>query len=392
VKYWNQILRNIGHDIEEQFDSLRQRLEARLDHDPIIIQPYKAYGNYDVINLRGRVMQNNGITQSDRDTFWQNLLNTYRRFATDEIPYAVIEAQLGDKKTQFTADDEGFFDYRWSVETDVSDPNNGSQHPDVVLRLVDVPNYRQPDKVVSLACTVILPDAKAEYGIISDLDDTVIKSDVAHIVKLARNTFLQNSHTRLPFSGVAALYRALKNGMNGAHNPIFYVSSSPWNLHDLLTDFLELKQIPSGPLFLQDIGLRADQWIVKEHDTHKMAAIQRILSTYPTMSFVLIGDSTQHDAQIYHKIANLHSERIHAIYIRDVNTRSSQQVAIHELASDLAVKHGIPMLLVKNSLQAAEHAAALNFIPYDAVEAVRLESKQDDQPSNTIEYLTDIMQ
>ena len=123
-----------------------------------------------------------------------------------------------------------------------------------------------------------------------------------------------------------------------------------------------------------------------------MAAIQRILSTYPTMSFVLIGDSTQHDAQIYHKIANLHSERIHAIYIRDVNTRSSQQVAIHELASDLAVKHGIPMLLVKNSLQAAEHAAALNFIPYDAVEAVRLESKQDDQPSNTIEYLTDIMQ
>ena len=209
-----------------------------------MIQAYRGYSNGSIVRLRGRVMQDNGISQSaERDTFWQNLLNTYRRFATDEVPYAVIEAQFGEHTTQVTADEEGFFDLQWQLEdADISQMG----HFDNILinlRLVDAPRQSKIENTVYASSQVVLPPPNAEYGVISDLDDTVIKSDVANLLKLAKNTFLRNAHTRLPFSGVAAFYRALEKGTGNTHNPFFYVSSSPWNLCDLLTDFLELKQI-----------------------------------------------------------------------------------------------------------------------------------------------------
>ena len=49
---------------------------------------------------------------------------------------------------------------------------------------------------------------------------------------------------RIAFKGIGAFYRALELG-GGAEvvNPIFYVSSSPWNLYDLLERFIELDGI-----------------------------------------------------------------------------------------------------------------------------------------------------
>ena len=62
---------------------------------------------------------------------------------------------------------------------------------------------------------------------------------------------------RLPFPGVAAFLRALYAGAGGGErNPLFYVSSSPWNIYDLLSEFFSLNDIPIGPvLFLRDWGL-----------------------------------------------------------------------------------------------------------------------------------------
>ena len=62
---------------------------------------------------------------------------------------------------------------------------------------------------------------------------------------MSRTTFLNNARTRLPFAGVAEFYRSLQLGRNGKrNNPFFYVSSSPWNLYDLLKDFLDTTTDP----------------------------------------------------------------------------------------------------------------------------------------------------
>lgn len=93
-----------------------------------------------------------------------------------------------------------------------------------------------------------MPPAKAKFGVISDLDDTVIQTNVLSVLQAAHNTFLHNAYTRLAFPGVAAFYQALQQGQDGSMNPIFYVSNMPWNLYDLMNDFFDMRHIPRGPI------------------------------------------------------------------------------------------------------------------------------------------------
>ena len=117
------------------------------------------------------------------------------------------------------------------------------------------------------------------------------------------NVVFNNARTRLPFAGVSAFYKSLQLGRNGKrNNPFFYVSSSPWNMYDLLHDFLDINEIPQGPILLRDFGLEKDKLFRSDHMGHKYKEIENILLTYPELNFVLIGDSGQEDANIYREV------------------------------------------------------------------------------------------
>ncbi len=366
---WQKSLRRILVGIENQIDRLSQWASRRIDKDPIQIVPYVGYGNNEIIAIRGRVLEDNGIRPPEEaDTSWENLLNSYRRFATDEIPEAVVKAKLGTLESMATADDEGYFRVQMMHEGRFLKKSELSH--DVLLELVSAPGW-EPTTPITATANVILPGPNAEYGVISDLDDTVLQSSVLSYLDLVKNTFLENAHTRLPFAGVSAFYRALQNGAGGhAFNPMHYVSSSPWNLYDFLIDFLRLRQIPKGPLFLQDIGLTDNQWVTADHGDHKIAAINEIFQIHAHLPFVLIGDSTQHDAFIYAEIARKQPERVHVIYIRDVDTEPQRQQEIEHLSAELA-GYSVPMLLVKDTVAAASDAVARGLIEPDTLSDVR---------------------
>ena len=78
-------------------------------------------------------------------------------------------------------------------------------------------------------------------------------------------------------------------------NPVFYVSSSPWNIYDMLVDFLNVHGVPPGPLFLKDWSLS----VLGKHRDYKLGVIRRLLRTYEDLPFVLIGDSGEEDPEIY---------------------------------------------------------------------------------------------
>ncbi len=100
----------------------------------------------------------------------------------------------------------------------------------------------------------------AEGGVISDIDDTVLQSSATNYLRAAQLMFLDNARTRFLFAGVAALYHALS--ADGRNLAIFYVSSSPWNLYELLTDFFDFQGFARWySLFLKDYGITADQFI-----------------------------------------------------------------------------------------------------------------------------------
>ena len=105
---------------------------------------------------------------------------------------------------------------------------------------------------------MLTPPPDAAFGVISDIDDTVLVSHATSTLKAVLTAILNNAQTRSPFPGVPAFYRALQAGPGGdGYNPVFYVSSSPWNFYDLLTEFMAIHAMPAGPLFLRDYGLQS---------------------------------------------------------------------------------------------------------------------------------------
>ena len=190
--------------------------------------------------------------------------------------------------------------------------------------------------------------------------------------------------TRLPFEGVAAFYNALRCGtVDGAFNPIYYVSSSPWNLYDLIVDFFVVRGIPLGPLFLIDRGIDPNKLIVPSHHEHKTAAIQELLNTHPELPFILIGDSTQKDPEIYHEIVQKNPSRILTVYIRDVtgDRRDKQVQAIITQVTDL----GTEMLFVKDTLGASLHAIEKGYIKPEKLPEIEEERNEDKQAPTPLE-------
>ncbi|MEM7736396.1 MAG: App1 family protein, partial [Deinococcota bacterium] len=162
-------------------------------------------------------------------------------------------------------------------------------------------------------------------------------------------------------------------------NPIFYVSSSPWNLYDMLTDFFDINDIPAGPLMLRDWGIKPSELLPFGHKTHKLDSITGIMDAYPDLPFVLIGDSGQEDPEIYTTLVSKYPSRIKAIYIRDVSD-NARDAEIAKLREEVA-KVNCPFLLVKDTLAAANHAAKLGLIEPSDVDTVCQRQLEDlDKP------------
>ncbi|MCU0496330.1 MAG: DUF2183 domain-containing protein [Anaerolineae bacterium] len=381
---WKNIFLEFTSDVENHFDNLKNQISHLLHRHPLMIQPYLGYGNDQHIYLRGRVLKDKGIESAkDNDTLWQNLINTYKRYESDEIPHAIVRAKFGDHTAQLTADEEGMFLFEIPITAPL-DPNT-FMHP-VTLELIDFPHRHHDMPQVQTVGHVIIPPSNAQFGVISDLDDTVVQTDVLNLLKLARNTFLRNAHTRLPFEGVAAFYTALRAGTNNTYNPIFYVSSSPWNIYDLIIDFFQVRGIPIGPLMLKNLGISPTQFIDSGHHAHKFKLITTILKHYPKLPFVLIGDSTQHDPEIYDEIARLYPQRIKAIYIRSVNPHPERAREILRIADSLKTI-GIDLLLVPDTVGAAEDALLKGMITEEAIMQIRVERTEDQKPAEKIEQL-----
>jgi phosphatidate phosphatase APP1 len=359
-----------GHRIERRWDAWRRGLKARMGWlDPATIQPFRGYGDGRRLRLKGRVLEAGGLERwHDRAGVGSNLMRMFHRFESDEIPDARIRASSGGRSVEAISDEEGYFDValdglaaaqageRWQmVDLELLAPLVRDQHP------------------VRLAAPVLMPPPAAGFAVVSDVDDTIVRTGATNLLRSLRTTLFTSVEGRVPFKGIGAFYRALERGAGGAAgNPIFYVSSSPWNLYDLLEEFMRLNEIPSGPLLLRDLGWDQGKLIAGRHEVHKLEAIETLLEFYPSLRFILIGDSGQHDAAIYRELVRRHPGRILAVYIREL-ARTSGRGAAASAQLDAVRAAGVEAVLCPDLLQAAANAASHGWIEGPAVEAVRAE-------------------
>lgn len=366
--------------LEDRYDTAKQKRRQRKGLGTLMIMPFIGYGTPQQLVLRGRVLRDKRINPPmDSAGVLTNVVDMYKRFMSDEVPGTTVRASFGDQFSETVTDIEGFFEFRFQPGVLPPDDDHMILIP---LEVVDYPGKdRNPVEPASFEAVgqVIIPPDDAEFGIISDIDDTVLRSNVSDILSLVRNTFLENAHTRLPFEGVAKLYQALRRGSTGGYfNPIFYVSSSSWNIYDVLHDFFIVREIPLGALFLSEYNLNMSGFLFENQREHKVEAIETILEAYPNLPFVLIGDSSEKDPLIYHEVVGKYPHRIKAIYIRAASPDERRTAEIQALSAEVDAL-GVPMLLVEDSYTAALHASQLGLIHPDALPTIREERTKDMQ-------------
>ena len=336
---------------------------------------YRGYATATRVVVSGRVLGNTAPSERHGgESLWRNLIDAYHRFETDELSDVPVTVRCAGEERTIHTDAEGYY----HVELPRAEKDGESwltADARCTIRGEEIAEQHE----------IVTPGPETEFAIISDLDDTVIETNVTSFLTAAKLTFVGHAKTRKPLEGVSALYDSLRNGRAGRPvNPIFYVSSSPWNLHDLLCDFMELNEIPKGPMFLRDYEINPTKLFASARDhRHKLDRTLRLMADFPDLPFVLIGDSGQHDAGLYAEAATLHPTRVKAIYIRDVDpaTASKRDDHVREHIRT-AAQHGVPMLLAPDSQAMAHHAAELGLIPARKEAEVQVEVAKDHERPN----------
>jgi len=358
------ILRRFASGIDDWLDKRRSDALARKGQDdPIVPIAYRGHGTVDGrIWLRGSVVEQDTLEKpAIRGGLIEDLSITLQRFLASEIMDATVRVRHGEAETICTTDTDGFFYADLHGQT-----TPGWQEAAVTLE--DFPGRTQAPMTV--AGEILVPHPDARLGIISDIDDTVIRTGIAAPLQNIRTVVESDPEARVAFPGLAALYRALQQGDGqSAEKPIFYVSSGSWKLYDLITRFKALNGIPRGPVFMDDWGLDETRWFKSSHGAHKTATIDRIMETYPDLDFILVGDSGQHDAEIYAKALQDHGNRIRGIWIRDVSDDARDAQVLRVLEAGRAA--GASIHAETDLLQAATDAATRGWITQDALDTVR---------------------
>jgi phosphatidate phosphatase APP1 len=375
---WKATLQKLAHRVEETVDKELRKYApssgaARID-------AYRGFGCADRAWLKGRVLRGKPVGKAEEGhTVVTNIAAMVQRFESDEVAGARVRIHVpGSEPLVVTTDQEGYFE-AW-LHPDPPFAANALWH--TLETELEHPASDPPHRCQA---QVLVPPPESAFGVISDLDDTVVKTGATSLLRMARTTFLSNARTRVPFPGVAAFYRALQKGAGESpFNPVFYVSSSPWNLHDLLTEFLTIQKIPIGPLMLRDWGLNSGESLANRHAGHKLAAIKRIMDLFPALPFILIGDSGQEDPEIYHRVVHDYPDRIQAVYIRNVTPHPERIGAIKKLAEEVE-KAGSTLLLTDDTLAAARHAASRGWITEPALAEVAADAVEEHRrtPSGT---------
>jgi phosphatidate phosphatase APP1 len=149
-------------------------------------------------------------------------------------------------------------------------------------------------------------------SIVSDVDDTLKHSNVPNRRDLFRNTFLKEFS---PIAGMADLYGECARRGVAFH----FVSGSPWQLYEPLSEFFRAHGFPGGSFHLKPFRIRDTARKMRGPSpqlAHKKTAIEPILSAFPRRKFVLIGDSGEQDPLIYGGFLRERSEQIAGVFIR----------------------------------------------------------------------------
>ena len=280
--------------LEYRFHSWRER-RARARGLTPTVTPFPGYAGTDWVRVLGRVL----IVPPVRQAHDSELASVrgWRSFLAVPVGYAQVRITIGDTTHDVVADRGGVID--------------------TVLPAGLEPGWQTFTMSVEggepIETRAFAVSSDVTFGIVSDVDDTVMVTALPRPLIAAWNSFVVDEHARQPVPGMAVLLERLVRDNPGS--PVVYLSTGAWNVAPTLMRFLRRHLFPSGSMLLTDWGPTHDRWF-RSGRAHKAENLRRLAHEFPQVRWLLIGDDGQHDDDLYTTFTSEHPANVSGVAIR----------------------------------------------------------------------------
>ena len=284
--------------LEYRFHAWRERRARKLGLTPTVAA-FPGYGGAGWVRVLGRVL----ITPAGRRDAGSEYSSVrgWRSFLAVPIGFAQVTVCIGDATHEVVADRGGVVDT--VLQADLSPGWHA-----VAMSVED-------GEPVETRVFVVGDDTR--FGIVCDVDDTVMVTALPRPLVAAWNSFVVDEHARQPVPGMSVLLERLVRENPGA--PVVYLSTGAWNVGPTLLRFLSRHLFPAGAVLLTDWGPTHDRWF-RSGIEHKSANLERLAEQFPQVKWLLIGDDGQADDAVYTAFAGNHPESVSAVAIRRLSS------------------------------------------------------------------------
>ncbi len=280
--------------LEYRFHAWRERRARGRGLRPAVTG-FPGYGTEEWVRVLGRVLIAPPIKRTSSGEFAS--LRGWRSFAAVPVGYAQVTVMIEGVSHEVVADRGGVIDAKLPATLPP-----GWQTVTMSVEGSEPTETR-----------VFIVGSDVRFGIVSDVDDTVMVTALPRPLLAAWNSFVVDEHARQPVPGMAVMLERLSREYPGA--PVIYLSTGAWNVAPTLTRFMRRHLFPSGAFLLTDWGPTHDRWFRSGRD-HKARNLRRIAEEFPHVKWLLVGDDGQHDDAIYTGFAIEYPDSVAAVAIR----------------------------------------------------------------------------
>lgn len=281
--------------LEYRLHAWRERRARRRGHAPTVAA-FPGYGGRDWVRVVGRVLIVPPVRRRRPRGEYAGVRG-WRSFAAVPIGFAQVEITVDGVTHSVVADRGGV------IDTVIPATLPSGWQP-ITMSVEDA-------DPVTTRVFVVGPDV--DFGVISDVDDTVMVTTLPRPFVAAWNSFVLDEHARQPVPGMAVLLERLVRDHAGA--PVVYLSTGAWNVAPTLGRFLRRHLFPSGALLLTDWGPTHDR-LFRSGKEHKRENLRRLAAEFPHIRWMLVGDDGQHDDALYTEFTREFPDRVRAVAIR----------------------------------------------------------------------------
>jgi phosphatidate phosphatase APP1 len=287
------------------------------------IFPFQGIRIENTIHFEGQILHisDSGNIANPNDSLWKNLRRTFQLYTPTIIKkkHRVLKIKFKHRTIETPIDKYGYFHLVIDVDSEIL-----GQLSRVEFFLGEQKIFINKEAGTS---SIMIKREDFKIGIISDIDDTIIVSHSTNNIKKTALVGLKNAFSRKIVDETKELYEYLDSKIC----QFFYVSNSETNLYLLIKWILRLNGLPDGPIYLKDIRNYRSIFRNKKNRSfeekynHKLNRIDILLNYFPSKQFILIGDNSQGDPEIYEIISKKYPERIKAIFIRDISNKKRKE-------------------------------------------------------------------